>query len=86
MIRPSFHKPRPQDLLFPGPDPTRQTRRMTVSSRAPRRSHEILQHGGGGAAGRLVPLPAGEQICGARRAGLGSSGPATSRISLSRGL
>ena len=62
MIRPSFHKPRPQDLLFPGPDPTKQTRRMTVSSRAPRRSHGILQHGGGGAAGRLVPLPAGEQM------------------------
>lgn len=31
------------------------------------RSHELLQHGGGSSAGRLVPLSAGEQIRGAGR-------------------
>lgn len=37
---------------------------MTLSSRAERRSHGVLQYGGGDAADRLVPLPKGEQTWG----------------------
>lgn len=37
---------------------------MTPSGRVARRSHGIQQHGGGGAVGRLVPLPAGKRTCG----------------------
>lgn len=62
---------------------------MTPSDRVARRSHGIQQHGGGGAVGRLVPLPAGKRTCGVGvgvGAGLGSSRPATSRAFLSSGL
>lgn len=84
MIRPSFHKPRPQDLLFPGPDPAQADAADDRYRVAPREGHTgILQHGGGGAAGRLVAAP-GAGADGARRAGLGVPDLATSsRISLS---
>lgn len=62
--------PPPRGRLFPDPRRSRQRRWMTPSGRAARRSQGLFQHGGsGGAAGRLVPLPAGERTCGAARGG-----------------
>lgn len=46
---------------------------MTPSDRVARRSHGIQQHGGGGAVGRLVPLPAGKRTCGVGGGGGGGS-------------
>lgn len=52
---------------------------MTSSGRAARRSHGFFHHGGGCAARRLGPLPAGERSWGAGRANLGAI--RTSRLS-----
>lgn len=62
----------PPGLAFPGPDPTRQTRRMTVSSRAREGQHGILQHGGVGAAAGWCRCPRVSRCAGPGRAGLGS--------------
>jgi hypothetical protein len=58
---------------------------MTPSGRDAVRSHGILQYGGGGAEGRLVPLFTGEWLYGAGGAGLVSFGRAVSKASLCSG-